>query len=159
VTSYRRVYLTAHASREVDPAAGPYVHEILDPRSPPRYRLELPAAALEPQTVCLIPGPPFDLPQEAAFARGVYYRAASEPVTLLREDAVLGPGARLVLRLRCPAPYLDRARLHVFRRDPESGQGVRQDVEIEIVEFEDNRGAAFPIAAFGSYMVALEEER
>jgi hypothetical protein len=161
VTSYRRLYLTPHASRAVDPAAGPDVHEILDPRSPPRYRLELPAAALSgPQAVCLIPGPSFELPQEEAFARQAYYRAASDPVTLLREDTVLGPaGARLVLRLRSPAADLDRARLHVFRRDPQNGRGVRQDVEIEVIEFEDGLGAAFPIAAFGSYMAALEEER
>ncbi len=53
-------------------------------------------------------------------------------------------------------------RLRVVRKNPESRRGAIQDeatIGLEIVDFEDGKGVAFPIRRFGTYVVAIERDR
>jgi hypothetical protein len=160
-----------HANELFDPAAAASFPTPLDDlHRVPSYRLELPATPFPVATqVCILPAPPFDLPQGEAFERGVFYRSVTSTVSILRETTVVAGGdATLILRLRDhDAMLLASAvqapeRLRVFRKRLDNERGDLLDLPPGSIRIADIGGApavAFPIGYFGTYVVVLEQPR
>jgi hypothetical protein len=170
VTFLRQLYLQPHVNRLLGGVSAPAASGgLVDPRDPPRYRLELsPDSFGEATRVSLVPGPSFGLPQAEAFRRGTYVVQVTDPVTLLPETTVIDGEAHLTLRLRsADADVLEAAlafpeRLRVFRRKENTGVGEEPPetrVELSVVDFEWGDGVRFSIGRFGSYVAAVELER
>ena len=173
VLLFRQRYLTHHANQRIDvpdDRATPTV--LIDPRSPPRYRLQLPVgvefepeSSASPGQVCILPAPVFPLPRRELPATDVStnLEVITDAVTILREDSRIDSPALLTLRIRKPSEdsLVDTARtgsLHVFRKDPVTGHGTRLETygAPEVVEFGGGKAVSFPVDCFGTYLVALE---
>lgn len=153
-----------HANRLVEPDQETGVI-LVDPRGPPRYRLELPPGVFRSRTrvtqVCIVPWPLFELPQGDPFKRESFLTAVTDCVAILREDTEITGHATLTLRLRDQLLEDALARpeaLHVFRQDDD--QEVTQPrVPVEIGDFATGKGISFIVDRFGRYVVALERSR
>jgi hypothetical protein len=168
VSYYRQNVLVPHPSAWADPGKPEdWPVTLLDPRSPPRYRLELPRGSLRaPAQICLVPAEVFRLPPSP----GARFAVVTEAVTVLRESLELDAQAWLTLRLRGgDAALLEEVlqvadteprKLQVFRDDPAMGAAERVEAQgFEIVDFASGKGVAFPIRRFGTYVVGLERSR
>ena len=174
LTLLRQQYLSPHRNERIDPAelvdeAPP---EIIDRRSPPRFNLELPREPFDaPTQVAIVLTTVFDLPQGEAHKEGKYYTVVTQPVAIMRETTEIDGTAMLTLLLREYDRELatevteHRERLRVFRKDPATGRGVREELAPSAIELEElvgprkGTGIRFPIRRFGSYLVALERDR
>ncbi|MBI4601919.1 MAG: VCBS repeat-containing protein [Planctomycetes bacterium] len=169
VALLRQRYLVPHANRVVEPGATPREELcFLDPRRPPRYRLELPEGAFSsPTQVCIMPAPLFDLPRRSAPEESL--TVVTDTVAVLKERTELNAPAKLTLRLRdtesgLPADVLKacedlEACLRVFRKDPDQEVGIAlqlQAGQLKLVELEGGQGVELPISRFGTYVVALK---
>ncbi len=174
LTVYRQRYITPHTNLFVD-TAGDLPEPIVDPRHPPRYRLELPAGAFKaPTQVCILPGSHFPLPQAEAARRGTFLTIVTDPVRLMRETVQSELPCWLTLRLRGEfagthpvargdsEAFAGHYELKVFRRDPTTGSGAAIPLsreEFARVPIGGGTGVRFPITQFGDYIVALERCR
>jgi hypothetical protein len=159
---FRQRYFTPHANLFVDASSLDAPLELLDPRNPARYRLELPAGTFgEPAQVCLVPGPVFELPAPPG-GESAARAAVTGFVTVLPEKAGTSKPAVLTLRLRDPSAPPEDSVLRVFRKDPESGRALDAGVSpasVRVVDFAGGKGIAFPITRFGSYVVVEGEKK
>jgi hypothetical protein len=156
-------YVVRHASARFDPTTE--VDAVLvDPRSPSRYRLELPAGALSsPLEVAVVPAPSWPLPQALAAACGRRLRAVTHAAAILPAGTDAKDVA-LTLLVR-DVPGLDAVvesepeRLRVFRLGA-GGESERVDAAAEVVDFTSGGvsrlGVRFAVTGFASYVVALE---
>lgn len=169
VTIFQQRYFSPHTTVLVEPSAdtpGPLV----DFRTPPRYRLELPPDAFEAATpVSVILTPTFDLPHREARERGRYLTVVAQPVRILRATTELSAPARLTLLLRDKYPFeaddlfpeiLEHPEyLRVIRLNEETDTGVPLEIpatDLDIVELDEGTGVRFPIRRFGSYTMVYE---
>ena len=145
---------------------------LVDFRSPPRFRFELPPNAFEsPTPVSIVLTPTFDLPHRQAREQNQYLTVVAQPVRILRATTEVSAPAHLTLLLRDRYPFDDDKlfeqilehpeHLHVVRLDEETGRGVALDVpaaDLDIVELGEGTGVRFPVRRFGSYTVVYERD-
>jgi hypothetical protein len=163
-----------HANRLYDPlAAADFPRPLLEPRNPPGYALELPPAPFaQPTQVCILRRVLIPLPQAKAAGRDRALRAVTPCVGVFREDTMILGTAVLTLRLFDHDPALVDAvcnafrdapeRLRVFRRNTvtDAAEPVRLATDaLQVLDFARGKGVAFPITRFGTYVVALEQDR
>jgi hypothetical protein len=168
VTFFRQRTLVHHVNRVVGPdelASAPVT--LLDPRSPPRYRLDLTQGVVDsPIQACLVPGAVFELPPARSGADFIH-ALLTDPVIVLRDSTELPVEGTLTLRIRDSRQAVagdpkNLERIRVFRRDARTGRGEDLGLiggEIRFVDFSRGKGIKFPIRRFGAYVVALERSR
>ena len=162
LTSFLQLFRTPHANQLIDPAGD--VSFLQDPRSPPRYRLDLnvegPSLTRRTQ-ICMVPAVLFGLPRGDDSGTSGLLVPVTDAVTLLRETTDLDRPARLTLRVR---PGIktevmeDPSALRVYRKDTETGMAIRVEVEIG-VDFASGLEVAFNVWQFGTYVVVTDLER
>jgi hypothetical protein len=167
VTCFRQKVSVSHAGAVLGPGASP--EPLLDPRSPGRYRLEVPVEALPVRTtVACAPALALEIPQGErleASGRGRCLIFVTDAIGILREETTLEAPASLTLRVRealADQVLASPGRLRLFRRDVLSGLAADEGVPPErftIADFERSKGVSFPISRFGTYAVALEVPR
>lgn len=166
----RQLFLQPHENELFDPEApDTFRRTLIEPRSPPRYRLELPSAPFAVETqVCLTVGSSFPLPQGKVFKECKVLINVTRAVALSHEETMLGGAngaTHLTVRVReemlqevLAAPE----RLRVVRKNPQTGEGEINALStdgIERIDFAGGTGVRFPIQSFGGYTVALELDR
>lgn len=143
LTYLRQRYLTPHCNAYLEPdTLRGHGRSLVDPRSPPRYCLHLPAEALDsPRQVCVVPSPTLELPQGEAFKEGKYLVAVTGGVTLLRPGTRLNRPALLTLRLRESVEFSSEMDsilgCKVFYWEPGSQTAIRLEVRPSVVGTRD----------------------
>jgi hypothetical protein len=187
IITLRQLYLRPHVSSILGPGGeGALPADLVEPQSPPAYRLELGVGAFSGSTqVCLIAAPFLALPQADWFVAGKHLVNVTRPVSLLlagvppADDAaprrggpgpveILG-GGRLTLRLRdldepVRSAVLDESpTLRVFRGSLERGGAWELLEELEgtpsVGDFPPGKGITITVKAAGAYTVAIELDR